>query len=240
MSVVLSPAPSALFKKTAAWPDPASLTSAAEITAAMRFYEALESQIDNNLDVLIANRSRLNELLDDVDRMLPTVGLVQVEAQELSQRIDNTAQVAERISGQVRQLDEEQSRVTQSIEMVQAVQDLKTAIQSIAVSIEKHDWESATRHIQRATAIDPKILNSEFAAAVVVCLSLSIARTVADYRDSPRVIYLNRLLKRLKTSAPLSWFAFCLNLKKLALVEMKRIPVDTSNCSLLLDMRRKA
>lgn len=169
MSIVLSPAPSSQLKKTA-WPDPAKLTSSKAIAEALRFYEALESQIDNNLDVLISDRARVNTLLDSVDSMLPVVGSVQIEAQELAQRIDNTAEVAERISGQVRQLDEEQSRVTSCIEMVQAVQDLKTAIQSIALSIEKHDWETATRHIQRATSIDSQILNSGFANAVVVSL----------------------------------------------------------------------
>ena len=169
-SVVLAPVGS---QANTTWPEVSSLQSYKELEDAMRFYETLESRIDNNLDVLISDRARLNDLLDNVDSMLPIVGSVQIEAQELSQRIDNTAQVAERISGQVRQLDEEQSRVTGSIEMVQAVQDLKTAIQSIAASVEKHDWETATRHIQRARAIDPAVLNSSFAGAVVVSFFLT-------------------------------------------------------------------
>lgn len=203
MSVIsLSPV---VTKKQATWPDPSQLTTVAQLKEAMQFYEALESQIDNNLDVLISDRARLTGLLDHVDNMLPVVGSVQVEAQELAQRIDNTAQVAERISGQVRQLDEEQSRVTESIEMVQAVQDLKTAIHSIAISVEKHDWETATRHIQRARSIDPLILNSDYAGAVVVSLRSSFLRyeIVLSINSSLRANYLNLQYKQLTTSARL-------------------------------------
>jgi hypothetical protein len=32
----------------------------------------------------------------------------------------------------------------------------------------KEDWEEATRHIQRASAIDPEIVSSAFADSVVV------------------------------------------------------------------------
>ena len=170
MTITLSPVLNKRAQAASKWPDPATLTSPKEIAEAMRFYETLESQIDSDLDLLISDRARLTSLLDSVDALLPVVGSVQIEARELAMRIDNTAQVAERISSQVRQLDEEQSRVTESIEVVQAVQDLKTAIQAIAVSTEKQDWESATRHIQRATSIDQKIVNSDFAGAVVVGL----------------------------------------------------------------------
>jgi len=52
--------------------------------------------------------------------------------------------------------------------MVQAVQDLKSAIASLDLNMQKHDWEAATRSMQRATAIDPAIASSSFADAVVV------------------------------------------------------------------------
>lgn len=61
-----------------------------------------------------------------------------------------------------------QSRVKSSIDVVQAVQDLKTAIANLDVSIQRRDWEAATRAMQRARAIDPDIVKSGFAEAVVV------------------------------------------------------------------------
>lgn len=61
-----------------------------------------------------------------------------------------------------------QSRVRESIEMVQAVQELKTSIAGLDSAIQKQDWEAATRLMQRATAIDPDVVGSGFAEAVVV------------------------------------------------------------------------
>lgn len=52
--------------------------------------------------------------------------------------------------------------------MVQAVQDLKSAIASLDAAMQKQDWESATRSMQRAMAIDADVISSGFAEAVVV------------------------------------------------------------------------
>lgn len=54
------------------------------------------------------------------------------------------------------------------IDMVQAVQDLKSAIASLDAAMQKQDWESATRSMQRAMAIDADVISSGFAEAVVV------------------------------------------------------------------------
>ena len=64
------------------------------------------------------------------------------------------------------------SRVKASIDVVQAVQDLKASIASLDSSMQKQDWEAATRAIQRARAIDPEIVSSGFAEAVVVSQTL--------------------------------------------------------------------
>lgn len=54
------------------------------------------------------------------------------------------------------------------MEVVQAVQDLKSSISSLDLAMQKQDWEAATRFMQRARAIDPEIVASRFAEAVVV------------------------------------------------------------------------
>ena len=53
---------------------------------------------------------------------------------------------------------------------MQAVQELKSSIAGLDTAIQKQDWEAATRLMQRATAIDPDIVASGFAEAVVVRL----------------------------------------------------------------------
>ena len=62
-----------------------------------------------------------------------------------------------------------------SIEVVQAVQELKTSIAGLDSAMQKQDWEAATRLMQRATAIDPAIIASGFAEAVVVRAAFCMA-----------------------------------------------------------------
>lgn len=50
------------------------------------------------------------------------------------------------------------------------MQDLKTSIASLDGAMQKQDWEAATRFIQRASAIEPAVVASRFAEAVVVSL----------------------------------------------------------------------
>jgi hypothetical protein len=44
----------------------------------------------------------------------------------------------------------------------------QTSLAALAASVEKRDWETATRNMQRAMAVDIAVLTSSFAEAVVV------------------------------------------------------------------------
>lgn len=110
--------------------DIASLTTHEEILALLRTCEQSESQVEGELDALLADAATLGQILGRLEGLAPTVASVEREARDVAARIDNTAQVAERISGQVRVLDDEQSKVKASIETVQAVQDLKVSNRS--------------------------------------------------------------------------------------------------------------
>jgi hypothetical protein len=91
-------------------PQPSTLDAPGAILAALRDLEAEESRIDEELSSMMADRTMLETLLDRIDSVRPVVEQVQLEAGELARRIDDTADVAERISGKVRQLDLEQVR----------------------------------------------------------------------------------------------------------------------------------
>lgn len=93
---------------TAGLPQPSALDAPGAILAALRELEAEESRIDEDLSAMMADRAMLETLLDRIDSVRPVVEQVQMEAGELARRIDDTADVAERISGKVRQLDLEQ------------------------------------------------------------------------------------------------------------------------------------
>ncbi|GAA6019251.1 hypothetical protein JCM11491_001290 [Sporobolomyces phaffii] len=147
--------------------DPATLLTRGDIERHLALLTAQESDLDARLAGLIASTTRLATQLAALESLRPVVGGIQGEAAHMAQEIGAVAETAERVGAKVRGLDEEQSRVKASIDVVQAVQDLKTAIASLDISIQKHDWEAATRAMQRARAIDPDIVSSGFAEAVV-------------------------------------------------------------------------
>ncbi|BGP30594.1 Golgi transport complex subunit 4 [Rhodotorula toruloides] len=147
--------------------DPASLLTRQDVERHLSALIAQESSLDARLTQLISSRSRLAHQLKSLASLSEVVGGIQGEAEHMAGDIAAVAETADRVGAKVRGLDEEQSRVKECIEMVQAVQEVKTAIASLDIAMQKQDWEAATRCMQRARAIDPSIVSSGFAEAVV-------------------------------------------------------------------------
>ncbi|GAA5938237.1 Golgi transport complex subunit COG4 [Sporobolomyces koalae] len=166
--------------------DPATLLTRQDIERHLSALTAQESELDGRLAGLISSRTRLAAQLKALESLRPVVGGIENEAAHMAAEIGAVAETAERVGAKVRGLDEEQSRVKASIDVVQAVQDLKTAIASLDLAIQKQDWEAATRAMQRAKAIDPEIVASGFAEAVVPSSDLpSIpTQTLAQFHDT--------------------------------------------------------
>ncbi|BGO90102.1 hypothetical protein NBRC10512_004040 [Rhodotorula toruloides] len=166
--------------------DPASLLTRQDVERHLSALVAQESNLDARLTQLISSRSRLAHQLKSLASLSEVVGGIQGEAEHMAGEIAAVAETADRVGAKVRGLDEEQSRVKECIEMVQAVQELKTAIASLDIAMQKQDWEAATRCMQRARAIDPNIVSSGFAEAVVPTSDLpsTPSATLAQLRAS--------------------------------------------------------
>ncbi|KAM0754435.1 COG4-domain-containing protein [Meredithblackwellia eburnea MCA 4105] len=155
--------------------DLSTLTSRSLIEQHLSTLSARESTLDAQLTALISSRTRLTKQLDALEGLREVVEGVHAEAEHMAHEIRGVAMTAERVGGKVRVLDEEQSRVKASIEVVQAVQELKTSIAGLDGAIQRQDWEAATRLMQRASAIDPEVVASGFAEAVVPTSSLPLS-----------------------------------------------------------------
>ncbi|GAA5946587.1 hypothetical protein JCM3765_000310 [Sporobolomyces pararoseus] len=146
---------------------PSTLTNRQEILTHLSLLESQESKLDSELSLLITTRSKLTNSLETLKSLGPVVSGIENESSILSRQVGKVAETATRVGEKVRGLDREQSRVKESIEFLQQVGELKTSIKFLKDSIEKLDWEGATRSLQRATSIDSKIIDSEFSEAVV-------------------------------------------------------------------------
>ncbi|CAG8484778.1 5249_t:CDS:10 [Diversispora eburnea] len=153
-----------------------SLTNIEDIQECLRILDLEENQVDLNLDEILDKRPQLENELDKLKVLRPQLGTLHSQAADLLNIINGTSNVAERISAQVRQLDLEQSRVQQTIKQVEDVQELKQCIMGVHQAIYIKDYESAASYINRASILDPKILNGEFA---------EIAVPSSEYPDIP-------------------------------------------------------
>lgn len=189
--------------------DLTNLTSRAQIEAYLDSLTLQESALDSTLTSLISSRAQITAQLKTLEGLRGVVGEVQEQAEHMVREVSAIAETAERVGGKVRVLDEEQvrgsssfdksvysaymcgqSKVRESIEVVQAVQELKSSIAALDAAMQKEDWEAATRFMQRATAIDPSVTMSGFAEAVVVSSILLRLSVAALTEHCPRPAYI--------------------------------------------------
>ncbi|KAI8600650.1 COG4 transport protein-domain-containing protein [Dissophora ornata] len=140
-----------------------SLTNVAEIQECLRKLEMEETQVDADLDELLAEREKLEASLDKLEVLEPQLGSLQHESKSLVKIISDTSGLAESISVKVRQLDLEQSRVQLAIKHVEDIQELKFCISGIQRAMEQLDYEDAARYMHKALGFDKTILEGSFA-----------------------------------------------------------------------------
>lgn len=104
--------------------------------------------------------------------------------------VDKTSKLAEVISDKVRQLDQEQSRARQAIQYVEDVQELKYCVATLQEAIQQNEYDEAAVLLQRASKIDPAILNGSLAEFTVVscpaiCIGTKLSSSAA-YIRKPR------------------------------------------------------
>lgn len=114
-----------------------------------------------------ASSTQIEESRQTIAALAPQIQLLTEEADVLQSRLSDAAVTSDRISGAVRVLDAKRRRIRQASQWVAWAQDLKSSLASLASAIDEGDWESATRHAQRAMAIPLEVTQSEFARRVV-------------------------------------------------------------------------
>ncbi|KAF9167818.1 Golgi transport complex subunit 4 [Actinomortierella ambigua] len=140
-----------------------SLTDVAQIQECLKQLEQEESQVDADLDEILADREKLEARLDRLEVLGPQLGNLQGESKAMIKIVTDTATLAETISVKVRQLDLEQSRVQTAIQHVEDVQELKFCISGIQKAMDQQDYEDAARYIHKAMQFDEKVLQGSFA-----------------------------------------------------------------------------
>lgn len=161
----------------------ASLSSRSRIQEELSALDEQESTLNSTLATLIQANDQLSTKLATLAATGPLVTELNNKSLAIANEIATVSTTAGRVATKVRKLDDEQSKVNHAIRVVQEVQDLKNSIGLLDIAIEKQDWETATRYLQRTSTIDPKVVESGFAEAVVVRFQL-LLRLSSKYQCS--------------------------------------------------------
>ncbi|KAL7411046.1 COG4 transport protein-domain-containing protein [Mrakia frigida] len=157
-------------------PHPRSLLTPA-LLPHLATLQSLESSLSQDLHALLSDRSTLDTAHTQLRKLLPRIQAVEGEVSGINQhgggeeglvgRIGKVNEIAERIGGKVRGLDEELLRVREAGERLNEVMELKTSLETLRGGIRSKDWETAARACKRALHVPTEVIEGGFAARVV-------------------------------------------------------------------------
>ncbi|KAJ4374954.1 Golgi transport complex subunit 4 [Neocucurbitaria cava] len=155
-------------------------TSVAEIHAALHQLHQHEATVTQRLNALIASQKDLSRELGRLDLLRAHLGTQAVNTRAISNgMLSDAASTANRISTAVKRLDQEQSNVKATLDVVEQVAELKACVLGVNGSMgAPQDWETAAGYLSRASKIPDDVVNGSFAEEIV---------PTAEVPDPPRV-----------------------------------------------------
>ncbi|KAF7728336.1 Golgi transport complex subunit 4 [Apophysomyces ossiformis] len=145
-----------------------SLTNIDDIRESLRLLDDEETRIDASLDRILSEKQDMQDALGTLDTLKPLLCNLKNSSSQMLDTIYQTSLLAENISDKVRQLDQEQSRAKEAIKYVEDVQELKHCILGIQQAMHRKDYDEAAGLLQRASYINPAVLQGTLAEFTVV------------------------------------------------------------------------
>lgn len=144
-------------------------SSVAEIKATLTHLHEQETAVTARLDALVASQKDFSRELGRLDLLRANLGSPTTTTRAVSNgMLSGAAGTADRISSAVRRLDLEQSRVKNTLEVVEQVSELKACALGVAGSMgAPQDWERAASYLDRAAKVPSEVVQGAFAAEMV-------------------------------------------------------------------------
>ncbi|KAL4987526.1 COG4 transport protein-domain-containing protein [Aspergillus falconensis] len=144
-------------------------SSVAEIKATLTHLHEQEAAVTARLDALVASQKDFSRELGRLDLLRANLGSQTSTTRAISNgMLAGAAATADRISSAVRRLDLEQSRVKNTLEVVEQVSELRACVLGVAGSMgAPQDWERAASYLDRAAKVPPEVVQGAFAAEMV-------------------------------------------------------------------------
>lgn len=150
-------------------PDIYAASTVDDVRAALSTLHARESNVTKRLNALLGSQADLARELGRLDLLRASLGTQVIAARTIGNTmLAGAADTAGTLSGRVRQLDLEKSRVEATQKVVRQVAELRACVLGVVGSMgAPQDWEAAAGYLARAAEVPEEITRSKFAAAIV-------------------------------------------------------------------------
>ncbi|XP_023216827.1 conserved oligomeric Golgi complex subunit 4-like [Centruroides sculpturatus] len=124
--------------------------------------EIINKELENLLDRHVHVEGKIMYL----QKMLPNLQLVYSDSEQLTNLISFTSSLAENISSKVKKLDLTKGRVTECMQRVEDILDLKFCTDGVQTALQNEYYEQAAAHIRRFLSLDQSVLKRSTADSI--------------------------------------------------------------------------
>ncbi|KAA8532647.1 hypothetical protein F0562_032537 [Nyssa sinensis] len=177
------------------------LTDVGAMTRLLHECIAYQRAIDLELENVLSQRTDLDKQLSNLQKSAEVLEIVKADSDYMLSNVRSTCDLADQISGKVRELDLAQSRVNETVLRIDAIVERGNCIDGVKKALETEDFESAAKYVQTFLQLDAKykdsgsdqreqLLASKKQLEGIVRRRLSAA---VDQRDHPTILRFIRL-----------------------------------------------
>jgi hypothetical protein len=177
------------------------LTDVGAMTRLLHECIAYQRGLDLELENILSQRSDLDKQLTNLQKSAEVLEIVRADADHMLSNVRSTCDLADQVSGKVRELDLAQSRVSDTLLRIDAIVERGNCIDGVKKALESEDFESAAKYVQTFLQIDATYKDSgsdqrEQLFASKKQLEGIVRKRLAasiDQRDHPNILRFIRL-----------------------------------------------
>ncbi|RZC77852.1 hypothetical protein C5167_002058 [Papaver somniferum] len=136
------------------------LTDVGAMTRLLHECIAYQRNLDLELETLLSQRTDLEKKLNTLQKNAEVLEIVKSDSDSMLSNVRSTCDLADQVSGKVRELDLAQSRVYSTLSRIDAIVERGNCIEGAKKSLETEDYESAAKFVQTFLKIDEKFSDS--------------------------------------------------------------------------------
>lgn len=139
-----------------------------DLRVALQQVKTARSSIDHSLQRYVSSTSLAHSnQVRKLNLLKAQLGSALSSSHDLLSNLSSASFGASALAVKVRRIDLEQSRVSESLQYVNDVIELKHCVQGVNHAMDIRDWERAANYINKARQLSPDLLNGTFAKAMV-------------------------------------------------------------------------